>query len=119
MHSLAGSLTYLVLSLLVVTDPENPAWYTGSIVALKSMIHSVESLAVKTACISALGSIMFFSTVVDETELDHILDFLLDIVTSDGSCIQATDSDIVVSTTINVFGFLVSKMNDAFDVAQK
>ncbi|KAK7206590.1 interferon-related developmental regulator-domain-containing protein [Myxozyma melibiosi] len=107
-----------VLSVLVVTDPENAVWYTDSAPTLKDLIFSVEDLAVKAVCITALGSVTFFSSVVDDEELEQTIDFLLDIVTSDGSSIQAADSDVVVAATINVIGFLISKMDDAYELAQ-
>ncbi|KAJ8101902.1 interferon-related developmental regulator-domain-containing protein [Lipomyces tetrasporus] len=107
-----------VLSLLVVTDPENEVWFTGVISILKNLIFSSDEAATKVACLYALGSVVFFSTVAGEEEATEILDFLLDIIVSDGSSIQAADDEKAVTATIQVFGFIASTLDDALEISQ-
>ncbi|KAK9370637.1 interferon-related developmental regulator-domain-containing protein [Lipomyces kononenkoae] len=107
-----------VLSLLVVTDPENEVWYTGTMSILKNLIFSVDDAATKVACLFALGSVVFFSTAAGEEESVNILEFILDIIMSDGSSIQAADDEKAVTAAIQVFGFIASTLDDALEISQ-
>ncbi|KAK9387619.1 interferon-related developmental regulator-domain-containing protein [Lipomyces mesembrius] len=107
-----------VLSLLVVTDPENEVWFTGTISLLKNLIFSLDEAATKVACLYTLGSVVFFSTASGEVEAGDILDFLLDIIMSDGSSIQAADDEKVVTAAIQTFGFIASTLDDALEISQ-
>ncbi|KAK9450270.1 interferon-related developmental regulator-domain-containing protein [Limtongia smithiae] len=106
------------LSLLVITDPENEAWYLNSLPILKNLIYSAEDPGTKAAGLQALGSVIFFSMASGASELRETLEFLLDVIASDGSSIQATDSEDVVAATISCFGFLASKLDDALELSQ-
>ncbi|KAK9484737.1 interferon-related developmental regulator-domain-containing protein [Lipomyces starkeyi] len=107
-----------VLSLLVVTDPENEVWFTGTVSLLKNLIFSLDEAATKVACLYTLGSVVFFSTASGEVEAGDILDFLLDIIMSDGSSIQAADDEKVVTAAIQTFGFIASTLDDALEISQ-
>ncbi|KAK9237424.1 interferon-related developmental regulator-domain-containing protein [Lipomyces kononenkoae] len=107
-----------VLSLLVVTDPENDVWYTGAVSILKNIIFSVDDAATKVACLFTLGSVVFFSTAAGEEEARNTLEFILDIIMSDGSSIQAADDEKAVTAAIQVFGFIASTLDDALEISQ-
>ncbi|KAK9469077.1 interferon-related developmental regulator-domain-containing protein [Lipomyces arxii] len=107
-----------VLSLLVITDPENETWYTGTVSLLQNLIFGAESSMVKVSCLYALGSVLFFSAVAGDHERRGVLEFLMDIVTTDGSSIQAADDEPVVTATIQVFGLLASTLDDALELSQ-
>ncbi|KAK9460173.1 interferon-related developmental regulator-domain-containing protein [Lipomyces oligophaga] len=106
-----------MFSIFVITDPENEGYFK-IVPIFKSLILSDENLAVKEAAITALGVVVFFSGASGDSEIDTELDFLLDIIMTDGSSISAADSGEVVSVAINVFGFLISKLDDALDISQ-
>ncbi|KAK9452858.1 interferon-related developmental regulator-domain-containing protein [Dipodascopsis uninucleata] len=111
------ALACRALSVLVVTDPDNDMWLTGSSTILKSMISDAEPV-LKVMAIYCLATVVFFSSASGDQECEDTIDTLLDIIMTDGSSVGAADDEKVVLAALNCYGVLASKMYDILDLGQ-
>ena len=68
-------------------------------------------MAVKTAALGSLGLVSFFAE-LDEDEILNNLSYLLEIVSSDGSFVNAEDEPDIVAIAINTYGLLATLVDD-------
>ncbi|KAI9788401.1 MAG: hypothetical protein M1816_006926 [Peltula sp. TS41687] len=109
-------LALKALALIAVTDPSDSI-YDLIHQAVKRAISDFESPAVKLSAIHALGAAAFFGGVVDEEALS-IMEYLLEIVESDGHSIEAGDSAAVVTAALEEWGFLATRIEDLEEDSQ-
>lgn len=106
----------LALALITVTDPSDSI-YDLINQALKRVVVEFESPAVKSSAIHALGAAAFFGGVVDQEALS-IMEYLLEVVESDGHSIEAGHSAEVVTAALEEWGFLATQVEDLEEESQ-
>lgn len=85
--------------------------YDGVAVQLKRTISDSQSLPTKAAAIHCLGTCVAFCEVGDEDTNDS-LNFLLEIASSDGAFVDATDDADTVIAALQEYGFLATYIED-------
>lgn len=83
--------------------------YDGFHRILKNMITDSTYLAVKAAAIHGLGAVTFFGG-AGEDDMLEMMEFLLEIVSSDGHFIEAHDDADCVTAALEEWGFLATKI---------
>ncbi|KFY14575.1 hypothetical protein V491_05983, partial [Pseudogymnoascus sp. VKM F-3775] len=106
-------LAIRAIAVTLITSPSDAA-YATVFPAIKRTYTSSESIAVKTAAISSLGSIVMYGGAADEATED-LLDELLEIIESDGASIDAADEAPVVVAALESWGFLATSLDDMED----
>ena len=79
--------------------------------AVRSAIESDSSTHVKVEALHALG-LMHFLVVDSEDESEEIMDFLLEIVSSDGHFVNSHDDGAVVAAAAQMWTLLATQMED-------
>ncbi|KAK0107196.1 hypothetical protein ONS95_003900 [Cadophora gregata] len=98
------------IALSIITVPSETV-YDSIFQTLKRTYSDSESLAVKAVAIHTLSAAAVFGGASD-SELEEIMDDLLEIVESDGSSIEAADSGEVVTAACEAWGFLATSIDD-------
>jgi len=78
---------------------------------LKRTISDTQSLPTKAAAIHCLGTCAAFCNPSEE-EVNEVLNFLLEIASSDGSFVDATDDAETVIAALQEYGFLATYIED-------
>jgi len=104
------SLALKAIALTLITAPSETA-YDTIFQALKRCYTTSESHTVKAAAIHALGAAAMYGG-ASESEIEDIMDELLEIIESDGSSIEAEDSADVVLAACEEWGFLATSIDD-------
>jgi Interferon-related developmental regulator (IFRD) len=99
----ALDLTTITLQPASVYDDASPT--------IKRAISDSDSRAVKTAGIYSLAMLSFFGDVADEESIDN-LNFLLEIVSSDGAFIDASDEPGPVIAALESYAMLATLLDD-------
>ena len=102
------ALKALALTAITISDD---SLYERSEALVKRSIADSQSLPIKAAAIHCLGTCIAFGGAGEE-EILETLAFLLEIVTSDGSLVDAADSAETVTAALRVYGFLVTQVED-------
>ncbi|KAI9882053.1 MAG: hypothetical protein M1823_006211 [Watsoniomyces obsoletus] len=105
-----ASLALKALALITITDPSDMA-YDATRQSLKEVISDFPSATVKSSAIHTLGAIAFYGGASPE-EILGAMDFLLEIIESDGSSAGALDSGVVVTAALEEWGFLATQVED-------
>jgi len=85
---------------------------------VKLVITDSADSSAKVAAIRTLGVATFFGGAsLDETH--EVMDFLLDIISSDGHSIEAPDDGNVVTAALEEWGFLATQIEDMEDYSQE
>lgn len=109
-------LAVKAIALMLVTVP-NDQIYDAVSGPLKSIISDAEHAAAKLAAIHALSVATFYGGAsTDETE--EIMDWFLEIISSDGAVIEATDDAEVVTAALEEWGFLATQIEDMEDTTE-
>ncbi|KAG8529451.1 uncharacterized protein KY384_006088 [Bacidia gigantensis] len=105
--------TMLAAKAIAITLTTSPSEDTFEIASniLKRAITDSDSVTVMTATIHALAICTFYGGASDEATLE-IMDFLLEIVTSDGNSISAPDESDPVVAALEEWGFLCTLVDD-------
>ncbi|KAJ5692122.1 hypothetical protein N7462_001545 [Penicillium macrosclerotiorum] len=98
------------IELLVITSSDDKI-YENAESLLTRIIRDSTSNNVKAAAIQALGACAIFGGAGEGGILDQMT-FLLDIVASDGQSIGAADDPTSVTAALQVWGFLVTEVDD-------
>ncbi len=106
-----GETTMALRALAVTAITYESALYETVSSPLKRAISDSQSTSVKAAAIHALGICTMFGGAGEEEILDN-LTFLLEIVSSDGAFIDASDSVEVVAAALHTYGLLVTEVDD-------
>ncbi|KAI9860443.1 MAG: hypothetical protein M1813_006102 [Trichoglossum hirsutum] len=108
--------TVLALKALILTIITTPSETIYDLVdtPLKRTINDSKSGIAKNAAIHALGCATFYGGAsLEETE--EIMDFLLEIVESDGNSVGSGDDGAVVTAALEEWGFLATQLEDMED----
>ena len=96
---------------LTVISFQDDISYDGLSAQLKRTICDTQSLPTKAAAIHSLGTCIAFCGAGDD-EIVEVLNFLLEIASSDGSFIDATDDAETVIAALQEYGFLTTYVED-------
>ena len=94
----------------LITSPSDLIYEAASTPLKRNIAHSL-STATKTAAIHTLGSCTFWGGASDDEILEN-MDFLLEIVESDGHTIDAPDEPEPVVAALEEWGFLCTLIDD-------
>ncbi|KAF2093731.1 IFRD domain-containing protein [Rhizodiscina lignyota] len=103
-------LALKAISLTVITVPSDTI-YDDMERPLKNIISDSESPAVKAAAVHTLGTLVSFGGAA-EGEIEEVMEFLLEIVESDGENVDAYDAADVVMAAEEEWGFLATQLDD-------
>jgi Interferon-related developmental regulator (IFRD) len=85
--------------------------YENASSRVKRTIEDSSSMKIKAAAINSLALLAFYCSVEDD-ELLKVMDFYLDIISSDGACIDAEDAPGPVVAAIQSFSLLATVIED-------
>ncbi len=94
----------------MITDPSDAA-YELTYQPLKDTIADYDSPVVKSAAIHTLGTSTFYGGAAT-SEVLELMEYLLEIVESDGNSVDAGDSGPVVTAALEEWGFLATQIED-------
>jgi len=109
-------LALKALALVLITEPSDTV-YDALAGPMKACINDGQSVAEKIAAIHALSVVTFYGGASEEETAD-IMEFLLDIVSSDGAVIEASDDADVVTAALEEWGFLATQLDDMEDATE-
>ena len=99
----------------LITSPSDSA-YEPLTSQLKATIMDSESTLIKASAIQALGIATFFcDTLLDEKR--EIMDYFLEIISSDGQYVGGYDSSEVVISALESWGVLLTQLEDVKNLA--
>lgn len=98
------------IAMTLVTSPSDQIYEAASTPLKRTISHS-SSHASKTAAIHALGTCAFWGGASDH-EILEIMDFFLEIITSDGHTINAPNEPEPVVAALEEWGFLSTQIDD-------
>ncbi|KAK2625128.1 hypothetical protein QTJ16_005497 [Diplocarpon rosae] len=104
------SLALRAIALSIITAPSETV-YDAICKALKNTYAESQSHAVKAVAIHTLSAAAVFGGASD-SEIEEIMDDLLEIVESDGTSVEAEDSAEVVTAACEAWGFLAVQVDD-------
>ncbi|KAI1842270.1 hypothetical protein JX265_006897 [Neoarthrinium moseri] len=96
---------------MVAITTQSDSIYDQAYSILKSACESSGEEAVKVEAIKAMGVVTMFGGGMDATA-EELMDYLQEIVESDGHSIEAADNGPVVTTALTVWGFVASHLDD-------
>jgi hypothetical protein len=109
-------LALKALALVVVTDPSESI-YDAVASAIKQCVQDAQHPAAKVAGIHALSVATFYGgATVEETE--EVMDFFLDIASSDGAVVDETDNAEIVAAALEEWGFLATQLEDVKETTE-
>ncbi|EKD13796.1 uncharacterized protein L3040_005586 [Drepanopeziza brunnea f. sp. 'multigermtubi'] len=103
-------LALRAIALSLITVPSENV-YDSVFKALKNTYTDSESHTVKAVAIHALSAAAIFGGAGD-SEIEEIMDDLLEVIESDGTSIEAEDSAEVVTAACEAWGFLATSLDD-------
>ncbi|KAL2353348.1 interferon-related developmental regulator-domain-containing protein [Cryomyces antarcticus] len=101
------------LAVTLITDPSDTI-YDAVYQPLKQTISDSESTLTKIAAIHTLGTATFYGGASEE-ETQDVMDYLLEIIESDGNSVDAADNGEVVTAALEEWGFLATQLEDMED----
>jgi hypothetical protein len=104
------------IALMVIPVPSDTI-YDAVANPIKSAISDSQYPAVKVAAIHTLGVATFYGGASTE-ETEDILEFLLEIVSSDGASIEEADNADIVTAALQEWGFLATQLDDMEDATE-
>ena len=105
-----AALATKAIVMILVTSPSDLI-YESAAGPLKRAVSISASISVKTAAIHALSVCTFYGGASDD-EIADTMDFLLEIISSDGHLIDAPESAGAVSAALEEYGFLATMIDD-------
>ncbi|KAM0718922.1 hypothetical protein Q7P37_005994 [Cladosporium fusiforme] len=110
------ALSLKAIALMIITIPSDTI-YDAVANPIKSAISDSQHPTVKVAAIHAMGIATFYGGAsLEETE--EIMDFFLEIVSSDGSSIDEPDNADIVTAALEEWGFLATQLDDLEDATE-
>lgn len=110
-------LALRTLALILVTDPSEDL-YDAVQGLIKQTINDSEYPAAKVAAIRALSVATFYGGAsLEETE--EVMEFYLDIASSDGAMIDEADNGQVVVAVLEEWGFLATQLEDMEETTEQ
>lgn len=103
--------------MLLVTEPSEHI-YDSIAGTTKNLITDSEVINIKIAAIHALSVATFYGGAsLDETQ--DVMDFFLEIVSSDGHFIDAPDNPEIVTAALDEWGFLATQMEEMEETSEE
>jgi len=112
------TLAARALALLSASTPEETSLTTSILPLLRQTISDGNNEAATPWLIQTLASIAFFSSTLASEDLTPLLQFLMDIVESNGHSIGQGEDDEILTAAIESFGILLSALDDPLDNIQ-
>ena len=106
-------LALKALSLLLVTEPSEKLYDEVS-GPVKGIVSDAEHAMAKIAAIHTLSIATFYGGATEDETL-KVMDFFLEIISSDGSLIDEDDNGDVVVAALEEWGFLATQIEDLED----
>ncbi|KAF2841908.1 IFRD domain-containing protein [Patellaria atrata CBS 101060] len=119
-HSGASELeTVLALKALALTIVSGPteSLFEQTSQTVKRSITDSNASAIKTTAIHTYGAITFYGGASTE-EMEEAMDFLYEIIESDGHTIDAGDEGNVVTAALQEWGFLATQLDEMEDTSE-
>lgn len=110
------ALSLKAIALMIVTVPSDTI-YDAVANPIKAAITDSQHPTVKVAAIHAMGVATFYGGASTE-ETEEIMDFLLEIVSSDGASIEEADNADCVTAALEEWGFLATQLDDMEDTTE-
>ncbi|KAL9098360.1 MAG: hypothetical protein Q9163_005967 [Psora crenata] len=98
------------LAITLITSPSDAIFETAVAPLRRAITHS-ELISTKTSAIHALGICTFYGG-ASENEILETMDYFLEIITSDGHTISASDEPKPVVAALEEWGFLCTLVDD-------
>ena len=109
-------LALKALALIIITDPSE-SMYDAVSSLFKSTITDAQHPTAKMAAIHALSIATFYGGASEE-ETESVMEFFLDIATSDGASIDEADNGEIVVSALEEWGFLATQLEDLEDATE-
>lgn len=103
-------LALKALALMLITEPSE-SLYDAVSGPVKTTITDAQHPMAKIAAVHALSIATFYGGAT-EGETEEVMDFLLEIVSSDGTSIEEEDNGEIVVTALEEWGFLATQIDD-------
>ena len=103
-------LALKALALMLITDPSESTYDTVS-GPIKTTITDARQAMAKIGAIHALSIATFYGGATTE-ETEDVMDFFLEIVSSDGNSVDEADNAEIVVTALEAWGFLATQLED-------
>jgi hypothetical protein len=113
------TLAARAISLLAASLPEAISLSTSTLPLLQQTISNGTDESATPALIHALASIGFFSPTLSSEDIHPIIQFLVEIVESNGHSIGEGDDDDVIAAAVEAFGVLLGNLEDPTDSIQE
>ena len=104
------------IALMIITVPSDTI-YDAVANPIKSAISDSQHPTVKVAAIHAMSVATFYGGASTE-ETEDIMEFLLEIVSSDGASIEEPDNAEIVTAALEEWGFLATQLDDMEDATE-
>jgi translation elongation factor EF-1beta len=104
------------IALMIITVPSDTI-YDAVANPIKSAISDSPHPTVKVSSIHALGIATFYGGASTE-ETEDIMDFLLEIISSDGASVEEPDNADLVTAALEEWGFLATQLDDMEDATE-
>ena len=104
------------IALMIITVPSDTI-YDAVANPIKSAISDSQHPAVKVAAIHAMSVATFYGGASTE-ETEEIMEFFLEIVSSDGASIEEPDNAEIVTAALQEWGFLATQLDDMEDATE-
>jgi len=111
------SLALKALALMLITDPSETV-YSAAHDLITTVINDNEHVAAKIAAIHALGIVTFYGGATT-SDTEEVMEFFLDIVSSDGAVVGEADNGAVVTAALEEWGFLATQLHDMEDTSEE
>ena len=98
------------LALITISDPSDTV-YDATRQALKDTITDCDVTVIKSGALHALGVVTFYGG-ASTPEVLSVMEFLLEIIGSDGHSVGAGDLGAVVTAALEEWGFLATQIDD-------
>lgn len=106
-------LALKALALIVITDPSETLYDTLS-GSVKSTIRDSDYSGAKIAATHVLSVATFYGGAATE-EVEDVMEFFLDIASTDGASVDEADNAELVVTALEEWGFLATQLEDMED----
>ena len=103
-------LALKALALMLITDPSESI-YDAVSTPIKTTVTDAAHAMAKIAAIHALSIATFYGGATTE-ETEEVMDFFLEIVSSDGNLVDEADNAEIVVTALEEWGFLATQIDD-------
>lgn len=110
------ALSLKAIALMIITVPSDTI-YDAVANPIKAAISDSQHPTVKVAAIHAMSIATFYGGASTE-ETEEIMEFFLEIVSSDGASIEEPDNVDIVTAALEEWGFLATQLDDVEDATE-